>query len=220
MLYKRLFILFFFIITYHYGFSQWKMYSIVDTIPIKKSANEKKLFNDFEKWFEKEKQVKLVRLNSDQFIIEGKGYFVYYNHIIIENIFLSPRAAERTTGSIAFSIRISIQDSIVVAESRNFVHEAYYSQYGKISFGSITDYETVPPGKCMENEIWCNAVWSDMKDRAQEVVLDKFSRLVASSNVRKEGKAYVVKGEEEVQDTVNDKKVDDYLNLDNYLIKE
>ncbi|MBK8807303.1 MAG: hypothetical protein IPO21_11925 [Bacteroidales bacterium] len=221
MLFQRYFLFLIVFFACFQGYSnKWKLYTIVDTIPIKKGTNTKKLLEDFQKWFETEKRVKIVRLNESMKVIEGKAFFVYYNHVVIENIFLSPKVAERTTGSIQYGIRISINDSVVIAQATSFIHEAYYSQYGQISFGSITDYETMPPGKCLENELWCNAVWAEMKIKCEADVRDKFSRLVPSINVRKEGKAFNTKETVVVKDTTTVKKSDDYLKLENYLIKE
>lgn len=198
---------------------KWDMYTVSDTIPIKK-VNQKKLFKELEKWFKNTEHTKLVRVNANTYELQGKSFFVYYNRVVVEDIFLSPRAGERTTGSIQYMFTVKIQDSIVIATATNFHHEAYYSPYGQISFGSITDYETTPPGKCMENKIWCNKVWAEMKERSHSDVTSKIVNLVPDIMVRREGKDFKVK-DEEVEDTTPvqvDPKA--YLNLDNYLIKE
>lgn len=199
---------------------KWEMYRIVDTVPIKKTSL-KKVYKTALKWFEDEKATKLVRANPNQYILEGKGYFVYYNHIKMEDIFLSPRAAERMTGNVVFQIKISITDSLVVTEFFNFIHTAYYSPYGEISFGEITDYETTPPGKCMENKVWCNAVWSDLKEKSRAEVLARAGRLIPDIMIRREGKSFKPDREKDDGDTIS-KEVDpkDYLNIENYLIKE
>jgi len=199
---------------------KWEMYKIVDTVPIKKT-NLKKVYKTALKWFEDEKATKLVRANPNKFVLEGKGYFVYYNHIKMEDIFLSPRAAERMTGNIVFQIKVSITDSLVVTEFFNFVHTAYYSPYGEISFGEITDYETTPPGKCMENKVWCNAVWSDLKEKSRAEVFARVARLIPDIMIRKDGKSFKPDKDKTEQDTTPvDIDPKDYLNIDNYLIKE
>jgi len=198
---------------------KWKMYTISDTIPIKK-INQKKLFKEIEKWFGETHATKLVRVNPTTFELQGKSYFVYYNRIVMEDIFLSPRAAERTTGSIQYEVNVKIQDSIVIATATKFSHEAYYSPYGQISFGEITDYETTPPGKCLENKVWCNKVWAEMKERSEADVMSKFATMVPDIMVRRQGKTFKIKEEVAVDSTPKTVDPKAYLNLDNYLIKE
>lgn len=199
--------------------NKWKLYEVVDTIPIR-NVGKKKVYKEVEDWFEKAPATKLVRLNPNTFEIEGKSFFIYYNRVEVEDMFLSPRAGERTAGTIQYIINIQIRDSIVIAKATSFSHEAYYSPYGQISFGGITDYEAVPPGKCMENKIWCTKVWEEMKAKSYQDVTEKFSDLIPSMMQRSEGKTFKQK-EEAVVDTTP-KAVDPrgYLNLDQYLIKE
>lgn len=196
----------------------WESYTVYDTVPIKNGVNKKKLMKDIEKWFDKERGQGLVRKNTDNYILQGKGLFVYYNYVKVEDMFLSPRANERTAGNIMFVIKVSILDSVVIAECTNFTHEAYYSQYGKISFGALSAYENVPPGRCMESKKWCAAVWKDMKERSYANVKDRFSRLVPDSYIRKKGKSFKLEEEEVVQDTTPEKDPKDYLKIENYLI--
>jgi len=198
---------------------KFDVFKVVDTIPIN-NINKKKLFKFAEEWFEKEKAkssaLKVVRSNPDQFVIEGKGYVQYYNHIHMEEIFLSPKATERTNGTVIYNVKVTILDSIVIAEYTDFVHDAYFSEFGKISFGTLFDYENVPPGKCLENKIWCNKVWKDMKIKAEANVHDHSSRLVPESYQRKNGKVFKVE-KQEVKKEAKKEAPDDYLKLDNYL---
>ena len=206
--------------TYSQGRTKWQLYKISDTIPIKKGTSEK-VFKAMLKWFETERGSKLVKYSKDAMQIENKGYFVYYNHVVVEDIFLSPRANERTNGNIVFEISLSIKDSIVIAEFSNFVHDAFYSEFGKINFGTLTDYESVPPGICSENKIWCNKVYENMKERSRIEVEGRLSRLVPESMIRDKGKAFKVDKPKEEQpvDSV-EKDPMDYLKIENYLIKE
>lgn len=197
---------------------KWESYTVSDTIPIKKGTNKKKLLKEIEEWFGKERGQAIVRKNTEQFVLEGKGLFVYYNYVNIEDVFLSPRANERTAGNIMFLIRITIYDSIVVAECSNFTHDAYYSQYGKISFGKLTAYESVPPGRCLESKQWCVAVWKDMKERSDANIRDRYSRMIPDGYIRKKGKAFKVEDVEEAPDTTKQKDPKDYLKIENYLI--
>lgn len=199
---------------------KWEMYKVIDTIPIKK-ISKKKVFNEIEDWFKKERNTRLVRENQGQFVIEGKSFFVYYNHVQIEDVFLSPRANERTTGNMVYQITVQVYDSIVIAECSNFTHEANYSQYGSISFAQITDYETVPPGRCLESKNWCNLVWADLKAKAKERAEEQIGRMLPESMIRKKGKVFKA-DKENVIDTTPVKIADpkDYLNIENYLIKD
>jgi hypothetical protein len=196
---------------------RWELFEVIDTIPIRKGTN-RKLYKDIENWYGKTRATKIVRANPNTMNLEGKSYFVYFNKVVIEDIFLSPRAGERTTGAIQYEVSVQILDSVVIAKASNFQHEAYYSPYGSISFGVITAYETVPPGRCLENPLWCNSVWAEMKQRCD--VADKISKLVPESAQRREGRVYRVR--EEVPVEVKEEAADPrgYLNLDNYIIKE
>lgn len=219
MRYLFLFIVFFSIATPAVKANKWKLYEVIDTIPIR-NVGKKKVLKEVEDWFSKTPATKLVRVNPNTFEVQGKSFFIYYNRVTVEDVFLSPRAAERTAGTIQYVITVQIKDSIVIAKALSFSHEAYYSPYGQISFGGITDYEAVPPGKCMENKIWCTKVWVEMKEKSEKDARDKFAGLIPSMMKRSEGKNFKQK-EEQVVDTLP--KVADprgYLNLDQYLIKE
>lgn len=198
---------------------KWKLYEVVDTIPIR-NVGQKKIFKEAQDWFEKTSATKLVRINPNTFEMEGKSFFIYYNRVEIEDVFLSPRAAERTAGTIQYSIHITVLDSIVIAKATNFTHEAYYSPYGQITFGNITDYESVPPGKCMENKVWCNKVWNEMKEKAFQDATTKFTNIVPSLYRRSEGKSFNKKEEQPADTAAKAADPRSYLNLDQYLIKE
>lgn len=191
------------------------VFKIVDTIPIK-NVNKKKLYNAALDWMQKEKAMKLLRSNPDEYVVEGKGFVLYYNHVNLEDVFLSPRAAERTNGTIVYQVRVSILDSIVIAEYTEFIHDAYFNENGKISFGMLYSYENVPPGKCMENKQWCNMVWKEMKTRSIADVKDHSTRLVPDEYIRKKGKAFKVE-KEAPKEAPKKEDPEDYLKLDSYL---
>lgn len=198
---------------------KWKLYEVIDTIPIR-NVSKKKIYKDVQDWFESTSATKLVRLNPNTFEMEGKSFFIYYNRVEVEDVFLSPRAAERTAGTIQYIIHVSVLDSIVIAKATGFIHEAYYSPYGQISFGNITDYESVPPGKCMENKVWCTKVWQEMKDKSYQDVTAKFANIVPSLYRRSEGKSFNKKEEQPVDTAAKAEDPRKYLDLDQYLIKE
>ena len=191
------------------------LFKVVDTIPIK-NVNKNKLFKAACDWMQKEKAMKLLRSNPEEFIVEGKGFLLYYNHVNIGDVFLSPRAGERTNGTIVYAIKVTILDSIVVAEYSVFTHDAYFNEFGKISLGTLYNYENVPPGKCSENKQWCNAVWKEMKTRAIADVNDHSLRLVPDEYIRKKGKIFKVEKEEKKKEEKKENP-DDYLKLDTYL---
>jgi len=191
------------------------VFKVVDTIPIKNS-NKNKLYKAAVDWIQKEKNMKLIRSNPNEFVVEGKGFLLYYNHINMDDVFLSPRAGERTNGTIVYAVKIQILDSIVIAEYSSFMHDAYFSEFGKISLGTLFSYDNVPPGRCAENKIWCNAVWKEMKTRSTADVKDHSLRLVPDEFVRKKGKVFKVEKEEKKQ-AEKKEDPDDYLKLDSYL---
>jgi len=219
---SKILTLFFFVFifaTESFASEKWDQYRVVDTVPLR-NVKKKKVYKAVIKWFESEKATRIVRANPNNYTIEGKGFFIYYNHIKMEDIFLSPRIAERTNGNIVFKIKVNITDSIVITEFSNFSHEANYSPYGELSFGIITDYVSTPPGKCMENKLWCDAVWKDLKEKSRAEVLARVSRILPSSMIRRVGEVYIP-DEKEESDTTK-KEVDrlDYLKLENYLENE
>ncbi|HPH15802.1 MAG TPA: hypothetical protein PK029_01425 [Bacteroidales bacterium] len=197
-----------------YSFSQTHAYTIHDTIPIRAGTNKFRLYRLIEKWFETERGTRLVAKNRKELHFKGKGYFIYYNRVRIPDIFLSPHANERCKGSIAFTIDVKIQDSVIVSKFTQFIHEAVYSEYGSMSFGMLMIYDKVPPGFCMEVEDWCNAVWNDMKQKSEAEVKDRASRMIPPILIRR--RTFKVKEEEVkviVQDTIDPK---EYLELDRY----
>lgn len=201
----------------NFASERWEKYTVTDTIPLK-NVKKKKVLKTVIKWFESEKATRIVKINPNNYIVEGKGFFIYYNHIKMEDIFLSPRIAERTNGNIVFKIKVSIADSVVITQFYEFRHEANYSPYGELSFGLITDYESTPPGRCMENKLWCDAVWKDMKEKSRAEVLARVGRLLPDSMIRKVGEAYIPEKEETDSDTLKEEADPlDYLKLENYL---
>lgn len=195
-------------------------FKVCDTIPIKHGTSKLRLYRNAEKWFEKEKGQKLIAKNWKERKLKGKGYFPYTNYIQIPDIYLSSHAAEKTKGSIIFNIDVEIQDSIIIVNFTNFMHEARFTEYGETSFGRLMDYEKVPSGKCMEVEEWCNAVWKNMKDWAVYETKTRARRMIPSTLVRKR----TFKVEEEKKELVAPPREQfdpyEYLKIDNYLLKD
>jgi hypothetical protein len=191
------------------------IFKITDTVPIK-NVNKNKLLKAAMEWMQKEKDMKLLRSNPEEFVVEGKGFLLYYNHVVMEDVFLSPRAGERTNGTIVYAVKVQILDSIVTVEYSNFVHDAYFSEFGKISLGQLYTYDNVPPGKCMENKLWCNKVWKEMKTRSVADVKDHSIRVVPDEYIRKKGKVFKVEKEVKKQEEKKENP-EDYLKLDSYL---
>lgn len=192
------------------------MYRIIDTVPIKK-AKHRKVVKYARKWLESEKNVRIIRYNKKLGVAEGKGFFEYYNKIVMEDVFLSPRVAERTNGTISYRIRVIHSDSVVYVQYYNFEHVAYNSQYGPISFGLLSFFDMPPPGTCQEAAVWCKAVYADMKRLSTEEQSKKQETLFPNSFIRK--RAYRVKEEEEEEETAEEIDPLDYLKLEHYIKK-
>ena len=196
-----------------------QQFIVYDTIPIRHGTSRLRLYRNIEKWFEKEKGQKLLAKNRKELKFQGKGYFPYANYVQMPDVYLSSHAAEKTKGSIVFSIAVEIQDSIIVAKFSNFQHEARFTEYGSTSFGRLMNYEKVPSGKCMEVEEWCNAVWADMKAWAVYETKTRAKRMIPSTLVRK--RTYKVQEEEVVAPpTAQPFDNAEYLKLENYLLKD
>ena len=196
-----------------------QQFIVSDTIPIRHGTSRLRLYRNIEKWFEKEKGQKLLAKNRKELKFQGKGYFPYANYVQMPDVYLSSHAAEKTKGSIVFSIAVEIQDSIIVAKFSNFQHEARFTEYGSTSFGRLMNYEKVPSGKCMEVEEWCNAVWADMKAWAVYETKTRAKRMIPSTLVRK--RTYKVQEEEVVAPpTAQPFDNAEYLKLENYLLKD
>ena len=122
-----------------------QQFIVYDTIPIKHGTSRIRLYRNIEKWFEKEKGQKLLAKNRKELKFQGKGYFPYANYVQMPDVYLSSHAAEKTKGSIVFSIAVEIQDSIIVAKFSNFQHEARFTEYGSTSFGRLMNNRDQPP---------------------------------------------------------------------------
>ncbi len=131
------------------------------------ALTQKKIYNKAEKWLKSTDGVQLVRFNESEFILEGEGVMKYENDVILENVFLSKDANLRTNGTIKYKIIFTCLEGKYTVEFTDFVHEAYYNRYGKISFETLLMHDKVPLKKCYENTEWCNAVWQDMKDKSR-----------------------------------------------------
>lgn len=209
---------FFFFLCFAYT-TVGQQFVVYDTIPIKHRTSRLRLYRNIEKWFDKEKGQKLLGKNWKELKFQGKGYFPYANYVQMPDVYLSSHAAEKTKGSIVFSISVEIQDSIIVAKFSNFMHEARFTEYGSTSFGKLMVYEKVPAGKCMEVEEWCNAVWADMKAWAVYETKTRAKRMIPSRLVRK--RTYKVQ-EEAITAPPTAQPFDnaEYLKLENYLLKD
>ncbi len=198
------------------AFSQ--AFVVTDTIPIRHGTSRIRLMRNIDHWFKNEKGQRLIAKNRKEMIFKGKGYFPYSNHVHIPDIYLSSHAAEKTKGSIVFSIEVSIQDSIIVTKFTNFLHEARFSEYGTNSFGRIMDYDKVPSGKCMEVEDWCNAVWADMKAWSIYETKTRAKRMIPGTLIRK--RTFKVQEEIKAPPTAKPYDPTEYLKLENYLLKD
>lgn len=170
-------------------------------------------------WYKSQKNMKQTARARKEWKMRGKAFFQYQNRVRIDGVFTSPHAAEKMKGTIVYSIESQIQDSIIVIKYSNFIHEPVYSEYGNVSYGKLMDYKTLPPGKCMEVEEWCSAVWEDMKNVCQRDLRMRTQRMLPKRLIRtKIYKAPPVPViEEEVVVKANNY---DHLKLENYLIKE
>ncbi|MDA3882122.1 MAG: hypothetical protein PF481_02455 [Bacteroidales bacterium] len=211
-------LLFSFFIISQNVFSQSKIYEIYDTIPIRSGTNKYRLYRLAIKWMGKERGTKMVAKNFKQRKVAGKGYFVYYNRVKLEDTYVSPRANERTKGSIAFNIVVDIQDSIIITRFFNFVHKAAFSEYGTMSFGRLMEFKKVPPGVCMEIEEWCNAVWANLKHEAELECKYRASNMIPIVLIRR--RTYKAKEEEKVEEVKEEVDPDKYLEIENYIIHD
>lgn len=196
----------------------WKPYVIQDTIPIKSGTKKAKLYRLASKWLQEERGTKLVAKNRKQRKLIGRGYFIYRNRVKLPGVFLSPRANERTKGTIMFQISIHIQDSIIVVKHSRFHHEAAFSEYGTMTFGLLMSYSKVPPGKCMEIEEWCNAVWFDMKKQSELEIKWRLKKMIPALLVRK--RSFRIREENTGTDSVVVVDPNAYLEFDKYIIHD
>jgi len=129
-----------------------------------KGMKKEKIFSKAKRWLKSDDEnIIILRFSEERGVIEAQSIMPYVNNVSIEDVFLSPDAALRTKGTIKFLIRVTCEDEKILVEFTDFVHEAYESRYGKISFGTIVKNDKVPLGKCFEHTTWCNAVWEDMR---------------------------------------------------------
>lgn len=200
-------------------FAQVKPLTFYDTIPIKGSTPKFTLYKHMDDWYKSQKNMKQTGRARKEWKMKGKAFFQYQNRVRIDSVFTSPHAAEKMKGTIVYSIESQIQDSIIVITYTNFIHEAVYSEYGNVTYGKLMDYTKIPPGKCMEVEEWCNAVWTDMKNLCQRDLRMRTQKMLPKRLVRtKIYKAPPVPVQvEEVAEKENNY---DHLKLENYLIKE
>ena len=126
-------------------------------------VSKEKLFKKAKSWLNSEDDTKIDKWNETEFKLEATRIIPYENSLVLENIVLSPNAALRTRGKITYVIKVTATDGKVKIEFVTFVHEAFYSRYGQISFGMMLTNDKPPLGKCFEDTKWCIAVWNDMK---------------------------------------------------------
>jgi len=199
--------------------AQVKPLTFYDTIPIKGSTPKFTLYKHMDDWYKSQKNMKQTGRNRKEWKMKGKGFFQYQNRVRIEGVFTSPHAASKMKGTIVYSVESQIQDSIIVITYTNFIHEPVYSEYGNVTYGKLLDYAKIPPGKCMEVEEWCAAVWTDMKAQCQKEIHYRTKQMLPKRLVRtKVYKAPPAPPQvEEVAVKANNY---DHLKLENYLIKE
>lgn len=129
-------------------------------------TSQNKNFKKLMKFLEKYDNITILKYNESEFKIVAEGVTPYSNDVVLENVFLSKDANLRTKGTITFQIQAEIKkDGKIEVVFTDFVHEAFYSRYGEISFGMILSNEKVPLNKCYEHTLWCNAVWDEIKTK-------------------------------------------------------
>lgn len=159
------------------SFCQIERYTITDTIMIKETKR-KLLYKNAGKWFNFDPYVKMINSDKKSGVLNGRGYMVYVNKVIVENVFVSRYAAEKTEGNIYFTVDLKIiNDSVYFIRFTNFKHKAYPLGYGETSLGFLTSYRSPAPWNCQEDEEWCTAVWNDMKRKCREAIEIKLLKL-------------------------------------------
>lgn len=193
-------------------------FEVRDTIPIRAGTNQYRLYRLATKWLENERGTRLLARSFRDRQLVGRGYFIYYNRVQLPGVFLGPRANERTNGSIVFNIHVHIQDSIIVVRFYDFIHEAAFSEYGSMTFGRLMTYDRVPPGRCMEIEEWCDAVWADMKRQSELECKYRVNRMIPIVLIRRR----TFRAREQVEESVEEEYVDpqEYLNIERYIIHD
>lgn len=128
--------------------------------------SQKKLYKVTMKFINSREDLKIIKYNDSKFMMVAEGYLPYQNEVVLENVFLSKDANLRTKGKIKFTLDIEIKETgEIKLYFSKFIHEAFLSRYGEISFGEILTNEKVPLNKCFEHTIWCNEVWTEMKTK-------------------------------------------------------
>lgn len=199
--------------------AQVKPLTFYDTIPIKGNTPKFTLYKHMDDWYKSQKNMKQTGRARKEWKMKGKAFFQYQNRVRIDGVFTSPHAAEKMKGTIVYSIESQIQDSIIVITYTNFIHEPVYSEYGNVTYGKLMNYAKVPPGKCMEVEEWCEAVWFDMKNVCHREVQQRTKQMLPKRLIRT--KVYKAPpAPAQAQEVAVKENNYDHLKLENYLIKE
>lgn len=160
-----------------FSFCQVERFTISDTIMVKRTKT-RILYKNAGKWFNSDPYIKIINSDKKTGVLNGRGFTVYENKVIVENVFVSRYAAEKTKGNIYFTIDIKVMnDSVYFIRFTNFKHKAYPLGYGETSLGFLTTYGSPPPWDCQEDEEWCTAVWNDMKRICREAIEIKLVKL-------------------------------------------
>jgi len=136
-----------------------------------------KLYRKAKKWFSIHSRDILIFENDEENgIIKGRGSFVFENEIVLENVLLPPRIAEKTAGKIYYTIVIKVTDSTYYYSFRDFNHKAL-NNFGDVSFGYIPKYFEDFLSVCTVNESWCKLVYNEILRQAKQQTFVKILKL-------------------------------------------
>ncbi|MEA3445711.1 MAG: hypothetical protein U9R19_13410 [Bacteroidota bacterium] len=118
------------------------------------------------KWIQRDPEFEIIETDSNRGILRAKAKFNYKNEVVLEEIFLSPRINEKTSGIVKYLIIVTVSDTSYTIEFANFQHVSTYDaeQY---SFGIIPKRYEDFYRLCNENHEWCKLVWMDITKTAK-----------------------------------------------------
>jgi hypothetical protein len=152
------------VVAANYSFGQEPFSILSDRI--KEIDNQDIVIEKAFHWIKDDPDLHLYSHDRQMGKLIAKGKFDYTNEVVLEEVFLTPRIGERTSGVVNYEVIVTVKDTGYSIEFTNFTHISNYKEKD-YSFGIIPKYADNFFNQCSEDPEWCKLVWMDLTKTAR-----------------------------------------------------
>lgn len=133
---------------------------------IKKPGSKTIVMEKAYRWMQDDPEFSNIIANTQNGMFKASAKFEYPNEVVLEEVFLTPRMGEKTSGQVNYEIIVTVTDTGYCIEFTHFTHVSSFNDK-EFSFGLIPKYPESFYNQCKENPEWCKLVWMDITKTAR-----------------------------------------------------